>query len=75
MTLQVCAVTGCSLPARRACERCQHPCCHLHARWHRKEFVRGSWATFVFVCFACVPCIADEDDAPGRETGMGGARR
>jgi hypothetical protein len=70
-----CTVPDCSQPGWRVCEQCQRPVCRLHARWQRKEFVRGSWATFVLVCFTCVPSRADEDDAPGRDTGTHGTQR
>ena len=67
-----CSVAECSRTGWRSCERCNQPFCNTHARWYRAEFVRGSWATFMFVCYGCVPPGAGEAGGlpdPGSEAG------
>jgi hypothetical protein len=50
-----CSSPRCMLPMWRECETCHRGFCDSHARWSRKEFVRGSWATFKLACYDCVP--------------------
>jgi hypothetical protein len=37
----------------------------MHARWYKRELVRGSWATFAVVCYTCESPIAGESDDEG----------
>jgi hypothetical protein len=67
MQSQPCSVTSCLLDAWRSCERCHRPFCDAHARWQPIVFVPGQWATFEFLCYGCLPPIADETDRSDRE--------
>jgi hypothetical protein len=67
MVRRWCSSPRCLLPVWRECETCHRGFCDAHTWWFRKEYVRGSWATFKLVCYGCAPHTVEMVGDPGKK--------